>query len=213
LVAGGDGNLLGMFMAAAHTSSLLPIHALRIRPLRDGDTTTVERVFAQLSVTSAYQRFGTGVTRLSRRTLAALASVGADQGVLVAEVDGRPVGLGRWVRGPRNDQDSADGPGTAEIALEVADAWHGRGIGRRLVAAVALDAERSGIESLRAYVDLANGRMTGWLRRLGAANPASLGDAFVLPVEAAKRAVDRDPVSAGCGCMTTCSSACSARSG
>jgi ribosomal protein S18 acetylase RimI-like enzyme len=190
---------------------------LRIRPLRDGDTATVERVFAQLSATSAYQRFGTGVSRLGPRSLLALAAVATDQqGVLVAEVGGRPVGLGRWVRGPY-----ADRPSAAEIALEVADAWQGRGIGRRLVAAVAEDAERSGVESLLAYVDLANGRMTGWLRRLGAANPTAVGDPFVLSVQVARRAArraalraaDAEPASAGCGCMTACSSASSARSG
>jgi GNAT superfamily N-acetyltransferase len=207
-----------MSTAAALAVPFPLAHDARIRALKDGDTATVDAVFRQLSATSAYLRFGTGLTRLAPRMLRSLARVEPGvQAVYVAEVGGRPVGLGRWVRDPRAGRPGGFDADAAEIALEVADAWQGHGIGRRLVAAVAEDARESGLASLLAYVDLGNAQMTGWLRRLGAANPASLGEPFVLSLAQLSPDGSGREVAGGrsapCGCMAGCSSASSARSG
>ena len=113
--------------------------SLHVRPLEAGDTDTVHHVFAGLSVTSAYHRFGTGLTLLPPRMAAQLAAVEPGRHrVFVAELDGRPVGLARWIRprGGRTDE--------VEVALEVGDEWQGRGVGRALLAEVARDARGRG---------------------------------------------------------------------
>jgi GNAT superfamily N-acetyltransferase len=173
--------------------------AFRIRALADGDIPTVESVFAQLSLGSAYHRFGTGLTRLPDRVAAALAAVTPGrQRVFVAERDGVPVGLARWVRpgGGRLDE--------AEVALEVADAWQGHGAGRLLLAEVGRDARTAGAETLLAYVAPGHARVVSWLDRLGAAPPRDLEGPHRLPVDAVL-------VSEPCACMTGCRCASSAR--
>ena len=156
------------------TSTCVPL----VWPLEAGDTETVQRVFAGLSLTSAYLRFGTGLTVLPPRMAAGLAVVEPGRHrVFVAELAGRPVGLARWARlGDGVDDD-------VELALEVGDAWQGRGVGRALLAAVAVDARSAGIESLVAYVVPTNTLMVGWLRRLGAQPPRHLDDAHRLCVD------------------------------
>jgi GNAT superfamily N-acetyltransferase len=151
---------------------------LHVRPLEAGDVETVHLVFAGLSVTSAYHRFGTGLTLLAPRMAAQLAAVEPGRHrVFVAELDGRPVGLARWIR-PRDGRSDE-----AEVALEVGDEWQGRGVGRALLAEVAEDAGAAGVATLTAYVAPGNVRMVGWLRRLGARPPQDLEDVHRLAVQ------------------------------
>ncbi|WP_243060736.1 GNAT family N-acetyltransferase [Nocardioides sp. SR21] len=151
-----------------------PLQGLSISGLRDGDTWTVQHVFAGLSLASAFARFGTGMTRLPPRSARALATITPGrQQVLVARLAGRPIGLARWTRRDL---------GPAEVALEVADAWHGAGVGRALLASLVRDAAHAGVPHLHAYVVPGNERVLAWLARLGARR---LGpeDGYVLGVE------------------------------
>jgi GNAT superfamily N-acetyltransferase len=77
--------------------------------------------------------------------------------VLVAYADGepRPAGLARLVR----DGDAA------EVAFEVVDAQHGRGVGAALAEALAADARAAGITEFRATVAGDNGRAMSLLAR------------------------------------------------
>jgi GNAT superfamily N-acetyltransferase len=120
------------------------VDGILIRPLRDGDTTTVLAVFARLGAESRRRRFGAAKTHLSQPELALLARVDARHHVLVAYADGepRPAGLARLVR----DGDAA------EVAFEVADEQHGRGVGSALARALADDARAAGIAELHATV-------------------------------------------------------------
>ena len=115
-----------------------------IRPLRDGDTATVEAVFARLGDGSRRRRFGGAKPRLSDSELALLARADRDRHVLVAYLDGdrRPAGIARLVR-----QGQA-----AEVAFEVADECQGRGIGTALARSLAADARAAGIAEFRATV-------------------------------------------------------------
>lgn len=104
-----------------------------VRPLTRDDGAAVDAVFGGLSVRSRYLRFHSPVARLTGPMRAALLDVdGHDRVALVAEVR-RPwtaavaVGIARLHR---------TGPGEAELAVVVVDAWHGRGIGRRLLTEV-----------------------------------------------------------------------------
>ena len=128
-----------------------------IRPLRDGDTATVEAVFARLGTESRRRRFNGAKPRLSESELSLLARVDGLNHVLVAYLDGDPlpVGLARLVR---------DGA-SAEVAFEVADDLQGRGIGTALTCALADDARAAGIVEFRATVGGDNQRAVSLLSR------------------------------------------------
>jgi GNAT superfamily N-acetyltransferase len=136
--------------------------AVSLRPLRVGDRATVLEVFAGLSERSRRLRFLGPKPRLPERDLDVLVDVGRCGHQAVAAVDttsGRAVGLARFVRDATTPE--------AEIAFEVVDEWQGRGIGRRLVAAVAEEARAQGVLRLRAVVDRSNAPALALVRSLG----------------------------------------------
>lgn len=121
---------------------------VRIRPYRSDDEGVVETVFAGMSPSSRRRRYLAAIDAMSPRVLAALNAVDGGRHVaFVAEVGRgrtrRPVGLARYV---------IDGPGRAEVAYEVVDAWQGRGVGTRLVGALVEAARTRGLEELHATV-------------------------------------------------------------
>jgi ribosomal protein S18 acetylase RimI-like enzyme len=144
--------------AHAHAMHSRSIHGVVIRPLRDGDGDTVLAVFERLSAESRRRRFGGAKTHLSPAELELLARVDAEHHVLVAYADGdpRPAGLARLVR---------DGS-AAEVAFEVADDQHGRGIGTALTEALAADARAAGIAELHATVAADNARAMSLFARV-----------------------------------------------
>jgi len=174
-----------------------------IRALRRGDTETVNRVFAQLSARSAFLRFHTGLPRLSPAMAARLADVvpGRHE-VVVAEHEGRPVGLARWIRDPQD-------PGAVEVAVEVADAVQRQGLGGHLLRAALASAAAAGASEVIAHVHPENGPVVAWLLRLGARRPLGPDEPFRLPLPV----IDTDRGSEPCGCMTACRSGCSDPSG
>ena len=122
--------------------TLTALGAVELRPLRRGETEPLQAVFDAMSADARAQRYFTGMPRLPARILAALADVDGERHVAwVASVDDRPVGVARYV---------VVAPGVAEIALEVADAYQGRGIGTRLVDALTTHAVAHGIRRFRA---------------------------------------------------------------
>jgi ribosomal protein S18 acetylase RimI-like enzyme len=130
-----------------------------IRPLRNGDTATVATLFDRLGPRSREKRFCAAKPRLSESELAALARVDDNHHVIVGYLAGdpRPAGIARLVR---------DGA-VAEVAVEVADAWQGRGIGSILARELAADARAAGIRELVATVCGDNPPVVSLLKRLG----------------------------------------------
>jgi L-amino acid N-acyltransferase YncA len=129
-----------------------------VRPLRGGDEETVLAVFDRLGPDSRRRRFGGAKAHLSAAELRLLARVDAEHHVLVAYADGdpQPAGLARLVRA-----------GTAaEVAFEVADVQHGRGIGTALAQTLAADARAAGISELHATVACDNARAMSLLARV-----------------------------------------------
>jgi RimJ/RimL family protein N-acetyltransferase len=126
-----------------------PSDGLTLRPLdRAGAGRAVDAIFAGLSAQSRYLRFHSPVPRLPTAVRARLVDVdGRRHAAVVAEVtapDGpRPVGIARAI---------GDGNGTADIAVAVVDAWQRRGVGTRLLTAVAALAEDIGYTQLRGTV-------------------------------------------------------------
>jgi ribosomal protein S18 acetylase RimI-like enzyme len=129
-----------------HTRVLKPRHGpeLVVRPLRHGDTATVQALFERLGEASRRSRFNGSKHRLGEMELRWLATVGPNHHVLVAYVDGdaEPVAIARLVRSGAS----------AEVAFEVADAYQGRGIGSALTQELVADACAAGIVEVTALV-------------------------------------------------------------
>jgi GNAT superfamily N-acetyltransferase len=137
-----------------------------LRPLGAGETAPVQAVFDGLSAESRRMRFLGAMPHLSPTTLRSLADVDQERhGCWVAEIDGEPVGVGRYIR-------TDDDPSVAEIALEVVDRCQGQGLGRLLVEVIGVAAADVGVTSLLWMMDAHNARV----RQL--ANP--LGGRFTL---------------------------------
>jgi GNAT superfamily N-acetyltransferase len=134
---------------------------VRIRPLLNGDTQTVARVFDRLSAQSRSRRFNAARPCLTERELVTLATVGTRSHSLVAWVDGDPdpVGIAQIVR------DAGEWT-HGEIAFAVADAYHGRGIGSALVDRLAADARAAGITHLTATIQSSNRAALVLVKRL-----------------------------------------------
>lgn len=126
-----------------------------IRPLRNRETAVVQAVFDHLSDRSRHLRFGGAKNVLTASELEQLARVDGNHHVLVAVLDGEPIGLARLVR---------DGA-RAEVAVEVADEWQGRRVGTILMERLAADARAAGIENLHAHVAPHNAASRALMRR------------------------------------------------
>lgn len=121
--------------------------SVHVRTLRPDDGPLLDAVLAGLSPQSRYLRFHSPMPRVPADTRRALLDVDGDRHIALVALagPGEPVGIARVVR-------FADRPGTAEVAFEVVDAWRRRGVGRRLLTAVAERAAAAGITRLQALV-------------------------------------------------------------
>jgi GNAT superfamily N-acetyltransferase len=131
------------------------IRGITVRPLRSGETEVVQAVFDQLGPRSRLLRFGGAKNVLLPGELELLARVDGDHHVLVAWIDGEPVGIARLVRDGR----------AADVAFAVADEWQHRGVGTTLMERLAGDARAAGIEELRATMHADNAESLALMRR------------------------------------------------
>jgi GNAT superfamily N-acetyltransferase len=134
------------------------IRGITVRPLRGGETGVVQAVFDRLGPRSRLLRFGGAKNVLSPADLELLARVDGNHHVLVAWLDGEPVGIARLVR---------DGS-VAEVAFAVVDELQGNGVGSVLSQRLAEDARAAGIETLRATMSAENGASLALLKRMTA---------------------------------------------
>jgi GNAT superfamily N-acetyltransferase len=113
---------------------------VEVRRLTDRDAADLRRFYGKLSERTLFLRFMTPTPRLPDSTLSYLCESGRlDREVLVATWQRTIVAEGRYHR--------AHGTNDAEIALVVADAWQGRGIGPMLSARLARLARLRGVEA------------------------------------------------------------------
>lgn len=133
---------------------------IRLRPLEPEDGALLQEIFDQLGPTSRYQRFLVPKVRLTSTELRALTAIDHDRHealVALALPEDRPIGVARFVRG------TAD-PDVAEVALEVVDSWHRRGVGSLLIRALvsrAVDLHVSELAAVMAHDNLAARRLLG----------------------------------------------------
>jgi GNAT superfamily N-acetyltransferase len=131
----------------------------RLRPLRHGELDVQRAVFDGLSSASRTDRFLTGVDTLTSSMWQALADVDGHCHVAwLATVDGRPAGIGRFVR---------TAPCTADIAFEVVDDYQGLGLGTVLVDTITTVAAAMRIRRLQASVLGSNRRSQHLLSQIG----------------------------------------------
>ena len=128
---------------------------VRLRPVAPADEPGLRGLLDGLSQESRYLRFFAGGANL--REAAALAA--SEPGVVALAGDPeRIIGHALFVR---------DRPSSAEVAFEVAERWHGRGVATVLLGAVAQRAASEGIETLTAIVMPENHAMIGVFRDSG----------------------------------------------
>ena len=157
-----------------------------LRPLRHGETEPLLSVFERLSPASRASRYLVGMPRLPSPMRDLLVAVDdCDHVAWLATVDGAPAGIARYVR---------VAPDTAEVAFEVVDAHHGRGLGTALLDVVTTVAQARGVRRVRATVLPTNAPSLRLLARLG--NPLSANDG-VLEGESALRLLDPARVDRG----------------
>jgi GNAT superfamily N-acetyltransferase len=117
----------------------LSLPRIVVRPLAPGEEEPLQAVFDGLSAHSRRMRFLAPVPRLLPAVLRTLADVDHDRhGCWVAELDGEPLGVGRYIR------DRSDST-LAEVAFEVVDHAQGLGLGRLLVDVVGAAASDVGV--------------------------------------------------------------------
>lgn len=122
--------------------------SVMVRRMTRDDSPVLDAVFAGLSGRSRFLRYHAATPRLTRRMRTALLDLDGRRHVaLVAEVGPgdprRAVGIARLI-------DLGDG--CAEVAVEVVDAWHRRGVGTRLLESVAHHADLLGYVEFHADV-------------------------------------------------------------
>lgn len=147
----------------AESWPLLHAHSLTIRALQPEHADLEVRFGLALSPQSRYERFLGGGVKFTPELLARLVNVDLSRdAALIATVafDGAetPVAVGRYALGD---------DGVAEIAVTVADAWQGCGLGRLLLDRVIDAARRNGVRSLTGDVLATNTRMLALARRCG----------------------------------------------
>ena len=116
--------------------------SVAIRRLRPSDRGMYERAVAGLSPRSRYLRFAAPLPRLSKPLMDRMMSLDADRHVALAAVTDQPaiVGVARFV--------ATGEPGSAEVAVAIADDWQCRGLGLELMRRVIASARGLGFRRL-----------------------------------------------------------------
>lgn len=117
-------------------------------------------IYRNLSPSSRSMRFLTAVPTMPPSLLRRLASCdGYNHVVMVARVEGHPVGEGRYIH---------TGDGSAELAGAVVDTWTDRGIAGHLLTLLSRHARHRGLDRFVFTVRTDNRAILAALRRRGA---------------------------------------------
>ena len=143
-----------------------------VRPIVPSDAPALQAFHIAQSERSTYLRFFASLARLSERDLQRFTTVDHQDRVALVAVtaDDQIIGVARYDR---------IGPDAAEVAFNVADAHHGRGLGSVLLEHLAAAARERGVRRFSADVLPQNGRMIGVFREAGYAVRQSIEDGIV----------------------------------
>jgi GNAT superfamily N-acetyltransferase len=134
---------------------------VELRSLEVSDTAAVLAVFAGLSPRSRELRFLGPKPRLTPADVHRLTSVDQRDHVAVlasSSADHRSIAIARFIR-------DKERPGTAEVAVEVVDAWQNRGVGTLLLGALVRRAVQVGVRRFTLLVSTENAAVLRMLRR------------------------------------------------
>ena len=138
--------------------------AVEIRPIRPEDAEMEQQFVRKLSDRSRYFRFMNSVRELSPAMLMRFTQIDYDREMAFVAVRGEQGGeeeiaVARYVTNP-------DGK-SCEFALVVADAWQGKGLGRRMMETIIEVARSRGLEVMIGHVLAANQPMLSLCAKLG----------------------------------------------
>jgi RimJ/RimL family protein N-acetyltransferase len=136
---------------------------IRVRPIAPDDRARLAAMFTGLSERSRYLRFHAAKPKLSERELTYLTDIDHRRHealVALDAQDGSIVGVARYATAP-------DDSGTADLAVTVADAWQGQGIGTLLGRELLARARENAMHELTAISLPDNGPARRVLIRLG----------------------------------------------
>jgi acetyltransferase len=134
-----------------------------VRPACPLDAGRIQDYVRSLSLPSRYDRFLAPLNELSPAELARIVGSDRRHGTLIAETK---IGGARIMVGEARYALGSDGK-TTEIALSVADAWHGRGLGALLMDYLECGARNFGVATLVGDVLRSNTAMRKLARKAG----------------------------------------------
>ena len=174
----------------SQTWTLASGESLSVRPVRHDDDDLEEAFVRALSLESRYQRMLSGGTKVTPEWIESMTHIDYRHHMafaVTAVVDGveKFVGVGRYVV----DASAL----TADVALVLADAWQGRGLGRRLLATLLDHAQTAGVSEAVGVVLATNVAMLRLVRSMGFAVTAEPGDATVMRIRRDLRTVNTQP--------------------
>lgn len=146
-----------------------------VRPIRPDDAERLQAFHVGQSERSTYLRFFAPMARLSEADLARFTRVDHRERVALVAVSGQDEGQ-RILAVGRYD---AVGRGLAEVAFNVADTEHGRGLGTVLLEHLAAAARERGLDRFTAEVLPQNAAMLGVFREAGYAVSQHLEDGII----------------------------------
>jgi RimJ/RimL family protein N-acetyltransferase len=160
---------------------------VHIRPISATDAPALAAAIELLTPESRYRRFFSAVERLDAKTLAYFTNIDHVSHEALVAVDpdhGELVGVARYV--------SAEiGSDTAEVAMVVADGWHGRGLATVLLAELTTRARRAGVLHFRASCLTMNRQAIDVLEALGPTHLDRSGSGFTdLTIELSQSSAD-----------------------
>jgi acetyltransferase len=170
----------------SRTWTLASGESLFLRPVRHDDGELEETFVRALSLESRYQRMLSGGTKVTPEWIDSMTHIDYHRHMAFAVTtvsDGieQFVGVGRYV------VDAVKS--SAEVALVLADAWQGQGLGRRLLETLLEYAESAGIREAAGVVLATNVAMLRLVRSMGFTVKPEPGDATVRRISRQLRTV------------------------
>jgi acetyltransferase len=170
----------------SRTWTLASGESLFVRPVRHDDGELEEIFVRALSLESRYQRMLSGGTKVTPEWIDSMTHIDYHRHMAFAVTtvsDGveQFVGVGRYV------VDAVKS--SAEVALVLADAWQGQGLGRRLLETLLEHAESEGIREAAGVVLASNVAMLRLVRSMGFTVKPEPGDATVRRISRQLRTV------------------------
>ena len=164
--------------------------SLSVRPMRHDDDKLEEAFVHALSFESRYQRMLSGGIKVTPEWIDSMTHIDYHRHMAFAitTVSDRVeqfIGVGRYV------VDAATL--SADVALVLADAWQGQGLGRRLLATLLEHAQGAGVLEAVGVVLAANKAMLRLARSMGFAMSAEPGDATVVHIRRDLRILNAQP--------------------